>query len=213
MPELNAASTDAHRFSEQSSAYGTQAAGFGHMQYFDDKAFHLVDSDANNRPMPSTLAIQTADATVANTVTETTILGTVTGTKTLAADFLTVAKTVRIVVRGYLSTNGTPNLTIRATLGGTEVVGTGAIVTASGVSNVGFVATFDITLRTTGASGTVVSSGLFTYNSSTPTNCVKTSTTTIDTTGSLAVDVTAEWGTAHASNTITAQIATISILN
>lgn len=213
MPTLAAASTVSHRYAEQSSAPSTPAAGFGALYLENNRVMRLLDDEGLDIALAGVLATQTADVTIASTVTETTLLGTVVGTLTLPADSLEVGKTVRIVVRGFLSNTGTPNLTIRAKLGGTEVVGTGAIVTASGVSNVGFVATFDITLRTTGGSGTVVAAGAFEYNNGTIVNAVKTTTTTIDTTGSLAIDVTAEWGTSSASNTITCQIATIEILN
>lgn len=148
---------------------------------------------------------QTADKTVADTAVETTLVGSGRGTASLTANQPTVGTQLVIRAAGYLSDTGTPTLNVKATLGGSTVCSTGAITLASGVSNVGWVLEVTITFRTLGASGTVVATGLFHYNDGTQKHLIKTTTTTADTTGSLQLDFTATWGTASASNTITAQ--------
>ena len=60
-----------------------------------------------------------------------------------------------------------------------------------------------------GGLSTVVASGAFVYNTGTARMLVKTTETTIDTTGALALDLLATWGSANASNTITAQAGSI----
>lgn len=155
---------------------------------------------------------QTADKTVANTTTETTLFGTGEGSATLAADALVVGSIVTVALHGHLDTksSGAGFLTIRATLGGTEIVTTGSFFLSAAMDDNRFEAAIKFVCRSTGGSGTVVASGQFVYDGCA--NCldmVKTSTTTIDTAVSLAVDVTAEWDTADVANTITAQIAII----
>ena len=209
---LGAANTSKHRFEEQDSAPPTPAATFIQLYFADDKKLKSLDSDALIMNYAGTIATQTDDATIVDTVTETTLFGTVVGTLTLPADLLIAGRTIRITMRGHISTTGTPNITIRSNLGGTEVVGTGATAVGT-VSSVGWTYTVDITCRSTGGSGTVVAAGLFSWDDGSVQNSVKTGTTTIDTTGTLAVDITAEWGTASASNTITAQIASVEVIN
>lgn len=159
----------------------------------------------------------TASATVANTTTETSILGTGVGTKTLPANFFVAGKTLRVVVKGHIADTGTPTLRIRCKLGSTTIVDTGAQTLLAITGTRGFEAEFLLTCRTTGASGTVFGQGDFQYNSAAVTGNVidapNTAATTVDTTASQAVDVTATWGTASASNTITGTNVTIEVLN
>jgi hypothetical protein len=147
--------------------------------------------------------VQTAAGTVANTVTETTIIGTVSGPgKTLSANRLVAGKNFKGRFRGRYSTTGTPTLQIKAKMGSTVLLDTGAITLGSGVSNKYLDLDFDVTCRTTGASGTVFAMGTATFDT-TIVPLVNTATATIDTTASQVVDVTATWGTANAANTVT----------
>jgi hypothetical protein len=103
---------------------------------------------------------------------------------------------------GYHSSTGNPTITIRVKLGSTT------ICTMTGSSGNSSNDTFEIsnmlTVRTTGGSGTVFSQGKYeeVHNSGLRTGCDNTGTSTIDTTASQAVTLTAEWGTAAAGNTI-----------
>ena len=154
---------------------------------------------------------QTADKTVANTTTETTLLTTGEGSATLAADALVIGSIVKVTLTGYLGTkaSGQGNLNIRAKLGGTEIVSRDVFMSAS-MSDNRFEAGIKFVCRTTGGSGTAVASGRWEYDGfANGIDMVKTTSTTIDTTGTLAIDVTAEWSVADAANTITIQIATI----
>jgi hypothetical protein len=155
---------------------------------------------------------QVVDVTVDDTTTETTILGSGRGSKTITADELAQGSVIVVVLQGYLSTTSTPNLTIAASLGGSEVCTTGAQTLADTIADEGFTVRIEITCRSTGATGSVVAGGTLEYSSGNQHKLIKTSVTTVDTTAALAVDVTVKWGTADAANTITAQIATIELV-
>lgn len=199
------------QYDEQAAEPATPNNGKVQSWAATDKKHKTKGSDALVLVYTPVIAVQTADATIANTVTETTLFGTVVGTLTLPANFLIAGRTIRITMRGHVSTTGTPNLTIRSKFGSTELVTTTAF-NAGTLSNIGWTWTCDITCRSTGASGTVVASATFAWNNGSQRNAVKTTTTTIDTTATQAVNVTAEWGTASASNTITAQLAQVEVL-
>lgn len=150
---------------------------------------------------------QTASVTVANTVTKTTLVGAGIGSKIIAANTPQIGKTYQVIIMGVHSATGAPNITIDAALGSTAIGSTGAVATGSS-TNAYFEIRLFFTYRTLGASGTLFAQGFYyevgggaTLNSYPMTN---TSTITIDTTVDQALDVSVTWGTASASNTITA---------
>lgn len=173
--------------------------------------------DGIKQIVPGVIFTSTATATVANTVSETSIVGTGVGTKTLPANFFVAGKTVRIRVKGTLGDTLTPTLQIKAKYGATVILDSTAVtlVTFSGTPQ--FAIDLDITCRSTGAAGTVQCGGTWDIQ---PTG-VGTNTrywlpqnlATIDTTASSALDVTATWGAASASNTISGTITSIEVLN
>lgn len=206
-----ATNLDSVQYQEQAADPPTPASGYNQSWVATDKKHKTKGSDALVMIYTPVIAVQTADATIANTITETTLFGTVVGTLTLPASFLIAGRTIRITMRGHVSTTGTPNLTIRSKFGSTELVTTTAF-NAGTLASIGWTWTCDITCRSTGATGTVVASGTFAWNNGSQRNAVKTTTTTVDTTATQAVNVTAEWGTAAAANTITAQLAQVEVL-
>lgn len=177
------------------------------LNYIADLRTHVTTG-----PSSRIIFAATDDATVEDTTTETTIIPTGVGSTTIPANWFGVGDTLRVVLRGSLGDTGTPTLNIKALLGSTEIIATGAQALNAGVSDVGFDFLIYITCRTTGTSGTVVGSGNFVYDSGTALDAVNTSAVTVDTTADLTLDVTATWGTANVSNTITCQIATIEYL-
>jgi len=156
-----------------------------------------------------TLFSQTASVTVANTLTETTVIGAGQGTVTLPANYFVAGKAVRIKIYGYHSASGNPTNRIRIKLGGTTVLDTTAVASHSGANEL-FTIDALLICRTTGATGTVYSLGVFTANSDGEIGMVNTSAATIDTTGTLAIDITWQWGTADPGNTATVPILVIS---
>lgn len=149
----------------------------------------------------------TASATVANTVTETTIIGTGTGSLTLPVNFLAVAKAIEIEAWGTIATLVTPTLRIKVKLGSTVVIDTTAatLLTITGTNLWNTKAVIDC--RTAGATGTVFGQGMAMYYTSATglagIASPNTTTSTIDTTATQAIDCTIQWGSASASNTIT----------
>lgn len=154
----------------------------------------LVATDATHATWQAVAAsggllfAQTADSTTtANSAT--TLFGTGVGTLTLPANFLVAGRTIRVTMGGYAST-GASNAVhwLLISLGGVTVA-TGGFAFGSS-NNWGWQATATITCRTTGSSGTVVSGGDFMVNFELPVVASGVGTATVDTTGTLAIDMT-----------------------
>lgn len=156
--------------------------------------------------------------TVANTVTETAL-----ATMTIPANDMVAGAVFRMRVVGVASVTGTPTMTFRARIGGTggtQLTTSGTITFSSGVQNKPWGVEFYMTCVTTGASGTLRAWGQTTENFATTGNGatisgatsrmdVSTSAITSDTTIARDLVVTATWGTASASNTLTSYVAII----
>ena len=154
------------------------------------------------------LFAQTADKTVANTGTETSLIGTGQGSVTLPADFFSVGKTIRFRWLGYNSTTSPAGtLIFRVKLGASTIMATATNTATNNLANNRVEIFGEITCRSVGASGTVHGQGSViratAANAASRWQMVKTSTSTVDTTGSLLFDITVQWGTASASNTMT----------
>lgn len=162
---------------------------------------------ANNLPF-----VATASATVANTSAETTIIGTGVGSLTLPADFFSVGKTLRIKVMGVISNTGTPTINVRMKLGSTTICASGDVTTPASLSNHLFSAEILLTCRTVGVTGTVFGQGSVQLGG-TLSQMPATAAATVDTTGTLAVNVTAQWGAADPANTISVTNAIVEKLN
>lgn len=169
--------------------------------------------DALNQKLSASNFTQTASVTVANTVTETTLTGSGTGTLTYPANFLVVGKNIRVKAWGYLSTNSLAGgtLNIKVKLGSIVVLTTNAYTFGSDLTDELWELEGLITCRTTGASGTVFSQGMWTGDvqagglggSFDYVPMKNTATVTVNTTASQAFDVTATWSVAAAGNSIT----------
>jgi len=150
----------------------------------------------------------TSTATVASTTTETSILGSVNGTKTLPTNFFTAGKKVTVRVTGTIgSTASAPTLNVRLKFGSTTIAETGAQTIGTDIDgNRRFVAEFEVTCRTTGASGTLQAGGEFRYFESATAQkfweCAENLVSSFNTTTTHVVDVTATWNTNDANNTI-----------
>lgn len=160
------------------------------------------------------LFTQTASATVANTTAETALSSTGEGSLTLPANYLRVGRTIRVKAWGYHSSTAGPTIRIRIKLGSTTVLDTTAINSGNGTNKMWTVDGV-ITCRTTGGSGTVFGQGFYAelHPSGTTDSMVNTGATTVDTTATQAISVTAQWGTANAGNTITCTNLTVETQN
>lgn len=159
---------------------------------------------------------QTSSVTVANSVAVTTLLGTLTGSSTLPANFFGVGKTIIIYVAGTINTTGSPTCTVDVTIGGVSM-GSLVFTHTNAVTTGYFNARFVLTCRTTGASGTIQAEGIGTWNPGTSAalSFFSNSATSaaVNTTGTLAINVRAQWSAANASNSIVASVATAHYLN
>lgn len=154
----------------------------------------------------------TADGTpVANTTTETVIFGDV----TIPANYMSDGRVLRVTQYGKLSTTGTPTMQFAVRWGGvsgTLLAQSEALTMGSGVTNVNWELSFYIQTRANGASGSLFAFGDLTIHTGATTaltNVLSVSgfdapaAVTADLTTDKALSVTAKWGTASASNTLT----------
>jgi hypothetical protein len=164
----------------------------------------------------------TADKTVANTASETSLIPTGVGSATLAADAFSVGRVLKIRLAGKYSSKGTPagNITLKIKLGSTVVNASAAHAVDASETDQSWRMEVCITCRTTGATGTVIGQTAWEHAALNAGNTgmevaqmVATGVVTINTTTSLAVDATAQWSTADASNTITTTCCQIEWLN
>lgn len=184
----------------------------GDVAYFPDASPYLVtglyehDTVDWKRLRPGWF-VQTANKTVANTVTETTLLTTGQGRIAIPNDYLIVGRTIRCRLSGFISDTGTPTLNIKVKLGSVTLAQTTAIALAGTVTNNVWELVFDLAVRTVGATGTMIGQGRFWYDNTTQTGAhwglPMTAAATIDTTVANSLDVTATWGAADVANTIT----------
>ena len=133
-------------------------------------------------------------------LTETTMIGTsLVGSTTLPANFFAVGKTLRIFASGTVTNAGSDDTTIRFKLGGTTI-GTLSITTMQNATANDFVMEAYIICNAAGASGTVRIGATFFVEGNTETSehtwymPVAMQSGTINTTTSLAMDVTNQWG-------------------
>lgn len=147
------------------------------------------------------LSFANTDTTSVNTSTsELSLIPTGTGYTTFPAAFFTAATAVQMRLFGSVSNTSTPTLTLKFKLG-SVVCTTGAITTASGLSSTGWTMVAQAVCMTTGGSGLFWLEGMVTLGANNYPVYVG-GPHTLDTTGALALAITAQWGTSSASNTI-----------
>lgn len=173
--------------------------------------------DSLKQTLLGVIFTQTAISTdVTNTTTATTILTTGTGTKQLQANFFTVGKTLRLTIKGRISSAVAETGTIDIKLDSTTIVSTGS-VTLSSFSNNEFEITVYITCYTTGASGTVAAIGQMSIANpgvgSLQVGFSNSAAQTLDTTTSYLIDAKMTWGSTSSSDHLTSQTCSIEVLN
>jgi len=168
-----------------------------------------------------TLAWATADGTaIANTTAETIIMPNI----TIPANYLQDGRALRLRLQGKHSTIATPTLILRVRWGGvagTLICLSPTFTAGSGITNNLFEIEVMIQVRANGATGTVVAIGYATVQGATaPATqmmCVggasAPAATTVDLTADTALSVTAQWGTASASNTLTGMNYVVEAIN
>jgi hypothetical protein len=155
------------------------------------------------------LFAQTADSvTISATTSELSILGSGVGTLTVPADSFQVGDSFHAKIGGNVSAANGESLTIRIKSGLTTLASFSADFTNT--TSQFWELEIDFTIRTTGATGTLQTNGQFTYVADTSGGTYVGSgyntNTTIDTTSTNTLDVTVEWSSANASNSIMSDI-------
>ena len=161
---------------------------------------------------------QTADQTIANTTTETTLFGTGVGTLTLPANFWTVGKTIRVEIHGDFADFGNPTVEIQAYYGATSLIDSTPIALSGLGGTEEWETEVVITCRSIGVSGTVETVIDWEYETTTGSSPIERLDVagvlrTINTTVSGVLDVTFQWGTAAAANTLHSHVGFVEILN
>jgi len=131
---------------------------------------------------------------------------------TIPANYLIPGTAIKMTAFGTHSNTGTPTLILGFYYGGvagTAIAATSAITTTTGATNWPWKLEFYGTVRTNGATGTILGHGFLDLATSLtavthrPIPETALATVTIDTTAAKAVTVGAQWGTSSASNTLT----------
>lgn len=152
-------------------------------------------NDAGGRILA--LAAEAASSALSNTVTETNFDNSV---LTIPANTLNLGDVIRVKAQGIATaTNSTDTLTGRVKLGSTAILSTGAVDVAN---NDIFYLEGDIVVRTIGASGTIVATGLVAIGAAGTVTAKAQflASTTIDTTAAITAAISGQWSVASGSN-------------
>jgi hypothetical protein len=163
-----------------------------------------------------TIFTQVADKTVANTVVATSLFSSLTQ---IPANYLTIGKTFRIRMNGYIGTTGTPTITATLRIGGVNILS--GVNAPNSVLSTPEQFSVDIlfTVRSIGVGGSVIGQGTVNWHDSNGpnsnfdgVNIVSTGAVVINTTIANNIDVLLTWGAASASNSVTITNATIEVI-
>lgn len=160
-------------------------------------------------------------AAVANTATETVIYPDI----TLPGGYQNDGRVLRLTVFGKLSTTGTPTMTFALRWGGvagTLLATSEAITNGSGVTNVSWGVQLTLQVRSNGSSGSILAVGAAEIHTAAGTlvrglmgvsGYDAPAPVTVDLSTDQALSITAKWGTANASNTLTGLLWLLESLN
>jgi hypothetical protein len=186
----------------------------GDLYHLDDNSFVFNTGNSTDvlaARLTGTFYTQvgTRPTTLSNTVTETSFIGTAStvSTNVLPANFLTVGKVIKIYAQGTVQTNSAPTLTINIKLGSTIVATTGATSMPNYAAGVhAWSLTVYITCISVGSSGSIRGGGIWLVGAGNAViqdfipNGGAGTDTTISTTTSQTITLTAKWGTAATSS-------------
>jgi predicted RecA/RadA family phage recombinase len=151
---------------------------------------------------------EAASAVITNTVTETAFDKSV----TIPANTLQVGDVLRVRAQGICpSTNSTDTLNVRLKVGTVVLIATGAVDVAN---NDIFHIEADMVVRTIGAAGTIVASGLQALGTEGTVTAkpAKLASTVLDTTVAQAVAVSAQWSVANAGDQVRLDVLDVELL-
>lgn len=169
--------------------------------------------------LPASVFVASSSQTITNTTTETSAFSAGFGSKNLYSDWFKVGNTLRVTGYGVYSTpavvGGT--VTIRVKLGSTTIASVATSALLVGASSAAFHFEVMITIRAIGVSGSVVCGGAVDYEVASAGRLFDNIdndgiATTVDTTGSPDLDITAQWDTQAVTKIITVTVATVEML-
>lgn len=175
--------------------------------------------EANPGLAHRTLFAATSSATASSTAAETSITPAGVGSVNLPADFFAAGRSVRVMAGGSFGYTGTPTIVLRAYFGGSSFGGTGVgTLNGSGSGGTCYWSFTDVmTCRAAGSAGSAAYTARVDYTNAggagTPQVMAATATGNLLTTGSMAVDLRVQWGTASSANTLTCTVMTVEVLN
>lgn len=153
--------------------------------------------------------------TVTATVAESTIIGTGLGSLTVPANGFQVGDSFKVDVVGHVSSKNNDTIRIKIK-SGSVILGDTGVVTMPNITSKHYSINLNFTVRSLGAAGTasIASSGQFTYsknasNAFEGSNFSIVNNTTFDTTVSNTLDITVQWSSTSALNSIYSEILTL----
>lgn len=171
---------------------------------YDGKNFYATRTSTRRKIALSNDSI-TSTTTVANTTTETTVFS-----MSIGANGFAVGDVLRVNMAGFYSTaNGVDTFTLRWKIGSTTILSVTS--DAANVTNAPFHSELFNTVRTIGATGTLIGHASVIANN-VDKDTTNTATTTFDTTATMTFTITVQWSAANASNTFSSTIGFSEIL-
>jgi len=161
--------------------------------------------------------VQTATVTVSGTDNETTLISSGTGNLTIPAAAWFAGKSFRIVVQGAYSTDAdnAARLTFTLRLGSVVIAQSAGIFVGYGKTDMPYELRAECICRSTGASGTIYSTGIITYDEAGNITALNdgTGTATVDLTASQTLNLTVKLSDDAAGNAVSAFIVTMEAIN
>lgn len=195
---------------------GTIVAG-GYLGF--DASNNIVKSTSGGGSSTiKTLFTQSPDVVIANTTTESSLLSTGVGSKTISANTLTVGSVIRIKASGYIKNTGSPFCQVKIKLGSTVIADTTLTGMFAITGSQQWSIEGEFTVKSIGGSATIIGQSIFYYATSASTQeqvifTTNTSTSTFDSTANQTIDLTYQWNTANANNSITTNTCYLEQLN
>jgi hypothetical protein len=178
--------------------------------------YSLQDIYGYINPLVGLFSQTTSSTPIANTATEGSLIGSGVGSLSVPANAFKVGDSYHAKLIGHISCNSAATLKLNIKAGSVILADTG-IIDLDTISNRHWEINVYFTIRAIGSAGTasIASGGIFSYTKNSGLNFEGTNFSivnddTFDTTVSNALNVTAQWGSANAADSIYSEIFTLS---
>lgn len=178
--------------------------------------YSLQDIYGYINPLVGLFSQTTSSTAIANTTTEGSLIGSGVGSLSVPANQFKVGDSYHAKLIGHISCNSAATLRLKIKAGSVILADTD-IIDLDTISNRHWEINVYFTIRAIGVAGTasIASGGIFSYTKNSGLNFEGTNfsivnNTTFDTTISNTLNVTAQWGSANAADSIYSEIFTLS---